>query len=635
MINSRAGISWLTLLFVAYCGSGRAQDTLKNVSSSTGLAQYCGSSHVVVSENQTINYEVLADARAIVKSQEGITLKPGFKAGEFSNEGFFLAKIVNACGEMVWTGVESSDWNEPKNWESYGVPGANDEVVVQASPNEPVYDGGNGIVKALVIQGSDLVVNSDLQIAESLELTSGVIRSENGTIELLDNSTVTGGDSDSYIQGYVSKSGASSFVFPLGDKGFYRPLTLETPMASGIYRATYRERNSDGFYSHDFKEAGISEISTTGYWEFYKESGPEVAVSIGYDQLHSCGITGTDDIEVTVWDGTMWTSQGVVSFTGDENNGVVTSSELLSYGPVALTVSQASGEVIAYSGEDKIILQGQSVSLGESPYADGGQPPYMYRWVRDGLTVSTDANYVFEPENSGEYFLEVRDAKGCYADQETDVVVKPTLTIDFSTLGRTLLGDDLIIRVVSNLFDETILGDVATFNFELSDLEGDIIVELSSASVPEVSKFNVSVDGDGVIQSVSLVDTDDQGNEVDNLNLNDDYATLGLGEVRFQPNGSKEAPKIPNQFTSTLYQGILLTPDGDGNNDVFGFVWDDKPSSLSITVYDLKGQQLFHTSSVNQYWDGKVEGATVPVGHYNYSVSVDGQSIDGQFMVNY
>ena len=73
--------------------------------------------------------------------------------------------------------------------------------------------------------------------------------------------------------------------------------------------------------------------------------------------------------------------------------------------------------------------------------------------------------------------------------------------------------------------------------------------------------------------------------------------------------------------SSTFYMPNTFTPDADGINDFFG------PSGIGINpdyydfyVFNRWGEQLYHTSNLNQRWDGTYRGRIVPQGVYTWLV---------------
>nr|MBC8229039.1 amidase domain-containing protein [bacterium] len=84
-------------------------------------------------------------------------------------------------------------------------------------------------------------------------------------------------------------------------------------------------------------------------------------------------------------------------------------------------------ELIANAGENVTIDEGDSTTIGGSPTASGGTPPYEYSWTPStGLNNPNIANPVASPDVTTTYTVTVTDAIGC---QDSDSV---TVTVDES-----------------------------------------------------------------------------------------------------------------------------------------------------------------------------------------------------------
>ena len=68
------------------------------------------------------------------------------------------------------------------------------------------------------------------------------------------------------------------------------------------------------------------------------------------------------------------------------------------------------------------VCSGQGVTLGSSPTATGGTPPYTYSWTGGALAT---ANPVVNPTISTLYTVQVTDSNGCTATANTIVFVRP------------------------------------------------------------------------------------------------------------------------------------------------------------------------------------------------------------------
>lgn len=71
-----------------------------------------------------------------------------------------------------------------------------------------------------------------------------------------------------------------------------------------------------------------------------------------------------------------------------------------------------------------------------------------------------------------------------------------------------------------------------------------------------------------------------------------------------------EDPLIPNVFS----------PNGDGKNDTWNIKYLETLTEGKITIFNRYGQQVFNTSPYNTPWDGRFNGADLPVGVYYYII---------------
>lgn len=88
---------------------------------------------------------------------------------------------------------------------------------------------------------------------------------------------------------------------------------------------------------------------------------------------------------------------------------------------------------VADAGADATICQNDTVTLGGSPAAIGGSPPYTYNWTpAAGLNSATAANPVATVAMTTDYVLTVTDSNGC---SNTDTVHVDALTAPVADAG--------------------------------------------------------------------------------------------------------------------------------------------------------------------------------------------------------
>jgi gliding motility-associated-like protein len=60
-----------------------------------------------------------------------------------------------------------------------------------------------------------------------------------------------------------------------------------------------------------------------------------------------------------------------------------------------------------------------------------------------------------------------------------------------------------------------------------------------------------------------------------------------------------------------------FTPNGDNENDIL-YVREFKSSDIYFTIYNRWGQEVFHSESLTEGWDGKYKGADLNTGVFVY-----------------
>lgn len=91
--------------------------------------------------------------------------------------------------------------------------------------------------------------------------------------------------------------------------------------------------------------------------------------------------------------------------------------------------------------------------------------------------------------------------------------------------------------------------------------------------------------------------------------LTDRFGCIYSDTIRVIENGIGTGPFIPNAFT----------PNDDGVNDVFQ-IGAYNGSFYDLYLYDRWGKLIYHSLSVNDSWDGKIEQIDAPEGVYVYKL---------------
>ncbi len=129
--------------------------------------------------------------------------------------------MVCYTNPRVWTGAVSSDWNDPANWSSSGVPGSVDRAIIPVS----------GVVNN--------PVNTTPNTVGSLQLDSGIIDTGTNslTVTTCSPSAVTGGSATSFVRGTLTRcvDSAGVYAFPVGTANGYSPASLNNVVGTGNF----------------------------------------------------------------------------------------------------------------------------------------------------------------------------------------------------------------------------------------------------------------------------------------------------------------------------------------------------------------------------------------------------------------
>ena len=208
-------------------------------------------------------------------------------------------------------------------------------------------------------------------------------------------------------------------------------------------------------------------------------------------------------------------------------------------------------------GPDVIICEGESAIIGNN--SGSGTVTWNIGLVSDSLETTVE----------GIFIATITDVNGCMNQDEIEVNVSfnpiPLATSDTVVCMQEI--GELALNVVASSRDEVLWSNGESSNDIIIDIEGTYYVTATNA--------------DGCTGMDTVV--------VDRKCISEIY--------------------VPNAFT----------PDYDGINDGFG------PQGVNITNFDFYvfnrwGEQIFHSTSMDDKWDGKVNGNIVPIDVYVWKI---------------
>lgn len=296
----------------------------------------------------------------------------------------------------VWLGGTNA-WNTGSNWSDGSKPGATDDVVIPNTTNQPIVNGnpqilslfvkpsasislsnktlsirfdvvncgaitsgtnGELILNSNAIQNQYLsgtgtynlndltisntfatspaiILNKDINVAENLTLTSGIVYSNSTNILALGNTaTSTSGSATSFVSGPMTKSGTANFNFPVGKGTKWRRAAIKDITANTTFRAEYFNTPYVSVSPINLPLVGISTIE---YWQVDRIVGSGNAkLGLFWENASASGINNCPDLTIARWSGTGWDERAaaaVGSCAAAGTGSVVTSAALTAFSP--------------------------------------------------------------------------------------------------------------------------------------------------------------------------------------------------------------------------------------------------------------------------------------------------------------
>ena len=211
--------------------------------------------------------------------------------------------------------------------------------------------------------------------------------------------------------------------------------------------------------------------------------------------------------------------------------------------------------------------------------ASEGVPPYSYLWT----TVPTNDSATVHNLGPGGYIVYVTDANGC----------KDTASV-------TILQPDAIVLALTST-------DITVYQAN----DGTATATVTGGTEPYTYSWN----------------TDPPQSDATAINLPPGtYEVIVTDSAGCKVSDTISISDAPNVFAVPN----AFTPNGDGLNDEFTVI-NSNVSEFEMFIYNRWGQLLFHTTDMNEGWDGRYEGKEEEIGAYVYVVKAlffDGTSAE-------
>ena len=186
------------------------------------------------------------------------------------------------------------------------------EIAGSVAPSFSTLQISNGATSILNITNT-----AGIDVAVALQLNNGITTTVNnvaGAIRLTAAATNTGTFSTtSFVDGYVGKAGANSFLFPLGSGSTYSPTTFSNPNGTTL-RYTL---GAPGMPTALSTTQGAINLATVSNKEFYPISSlaPSASsITIPYGNFGPAGyVTDPSTLTIAGFNGTSWVNLGSAS----------------------------------------------------------------------------------------------------------------------------------------------------------------------------------------------------------------------------------------------------------------------------------------------------------------------------------
>jgi len=238
-----------------------------------------------------------------------------------------------------------------------------------------------------------------------------------------------------------------------------------------------------------------------------------------------------------------------------------------------------------FSYENKCLYD--SVPFVDMTNTYGDAATYLWNFGDGNTSVIHNPRHLYNTDGTYEVSLSVTTASGCTDTVSKDITVYPVPTAAF-----TYSAEDMKINVPV-VFTDASTGAISWI-WDFGDG--------ATANVPNPQHIFTNSGSMNVMLVVA--------NEYNCMDTA--YTSLYI-----EPEAKILPPKLPNAFS----------PNDDGKNDIF-YPRGGPFKNIDFAVYNSWGIKIFHTTKVDEGWDGTYKGVPQPVGTYVWTI--EAETIDGK-----
>ncbi|MBF7092512.1 gliding motility-associated C-terminal domain-containing protein [Flavobacterium sp. ALJ2] len=206
------------------------------------------------------------------------------------------------------------------------------------------------------------LLTGDISVSGTSNFYYGIVDNSNynGKIVFEANATHDKASNQSFVLGNAEQKGKNEFKFPVGDEGYYRPITIGQSSQDGKdYASEYFKKNSNDKYPHNKKEDKILLINDAEYWKFdTTDNVIDFALTLEWDENTTPGdiiknLKDDTSIGIIRWDekDKEWKSYDVATDTDNKTvTAKITKDGVFTLARINKVLPPKEEDVIVYNG---------------------------------------------------------------------------------------------------------------------------------------------------------------------------------------------------------------------------------------------------------------------------------------------
>lgn len=195
-----------------------------------------------------------------------------------------------------------------------------------------------------ISNASGVTCSMPVNVTGSLTLTSGLLNTSTTNILSLESTAgATSGNSSSYVNGPMQKTGSTAFVFPIGKGGRWARIGIGAPSSSTTFKAEYFNTGAGYYVTATTPTPVLNNVSTLEYWQLDRTVGTgDAQVSLYWESASFSQITdcSTTDLRVahfntttSRWENTNNVVTTAGTCTGSSAGSISTSAVVTAFSP--------------------------------------------------------------------------------------------------------------------------------------------------------------------------------------------------------------------------------------------------------------------------------------------------------------